>query len=214
MDEFRRYELWVIFQPELEEDQLEARLDRVSGYLTGIGGDIVEVARKGKRRLAYAIDRHNQGIDVIYQANLPGPRLETLERQLNLNEDVIRYLLVRREDLEKEARKAGEMPAAVAAPSVPAADETPATDTSGGEASVADTSVTDTSVTETPVVESSADATPVGTEAPEVETSAAGTVSPVGEADETAVGLPADDAGATDAGESAPLADVAGTTEA
>ncbi|HEX8682859.1 MAG TPA: 30S ribosomal protein S6 [Ardenticatenaceae bacterium] len=209
MDEFRRYELWVIFQPELEEDQLEARLDRVSGYLTGIGGDIVEVARKGKRRLAYAIDRHNQGIDVIYQANLPGPRLETLERQLNLNEDVIRYLLVRREDLEKEARKAGEMPAAVSAPSLPGADETPTEDTSGGEASA-----TDTSVTETPVVETAADATPVGTEAPEVETSAAGTVSPVGEADETAVGLPADDAGATDAGESAPLADVAGTTEA
>lgn len=204
MDEFRRYELWVIFQPELEEDQLEARLDRVSGYLTGIGGDIVEVARKGKRRLAYAIDRHNQGIDVIYQANLPGPRLETLERQLNLNEDVIRYLLVRREDLEKEARKAGEMPAAVAAPSIPAVDETPATDTSGGEASATDTSATETS----------ADATPVGTVAPEVETSAAGTVSPVGEADETAVGLPADDAGAADAGESAPLADVAGTTEA
>lgn len=204
MDEFRRYELWVIFQPELEDDQLEARLDRVSGYLTGIGGDIVEVARKGKRRLAYAIDRHNQGIDVIYQANLPGPRLETLERQLNLNEDVIRYLLVRREDLEKAARKAGEMPAAVAAPSIPAVDETPATDTSGGEASATDTSATETS----------ADATPVGTEVPAVETSAAGTVSPVGEADETAVGLPADDAGAADAGESAPLADVAGTTEA
>ncbi len=204
MDEFRRYELWVIFQPDLEEDQLEARLDRVSGYLTGIGGDIVEVARKGKRRLAYAIDRHNQGIDVIYQANLPGPRLETLERQLNLNEDVIRYLLVRREDLEKEARKAGEMPAAVAAPSIPAVDETPATDTSDGAASATDTSVTETS----------ADVTPVGTVVPAVETSAAGTVSPVGEADETAVGLPADDAGATDAGESAPLADVAGTTEA
>jgi small subunit ribosomal protein S6 len=204
MDEFRRYELWVIFQPDLEEDQLEARLDRVSGYLTGIGGDIVEVARKGKRRLAYAIDRHNQGIDVIYQANLPGPRLETLERQLNLNEDVIRYLLVRREDLEKEARKAGEMPAAVAAPSIPAVDETPAADTSGGEASATDASATETS----------ADATPVGTEAPEVETSAAGTVSPVGEAEETAVGLPADGAGAADAGESAPLADVAGTTEA
>jgi small subunit ribosomal protein S6 len=204
MDEFRRYELWVIFQPDLEEDQLETRLDRVSGYLTGIGGDIVEVARKGKRRLAYAIDRHNQGIDVIYQANLPGPRLETLERQLNLNEDVIRYLLVRREDLEKEARKAGEMSAAGGATSSRGADEAAATDASGGDASATDTSVTETS----------ADVTPVGTDVPAVETSAAGTVSPVGEADESAVGLPADDAGTTDAGESAPLADVAGTTEA
>jgi small subunit ribosomal protein S6 len=120
MDEARRYELFVIFQPDLEDEQLEARIDRVNGYLTGMGGEIIEVARKGRRRLAYPINRHIQGIDVIYQANLPGIRLETLERQFNLNEDVIRYLIVRRDDLDKQARAAANAPrAASAQPEVP-----------------------------------------------------------------------------------------------
>ncbi len=104
MVELRRYELYVIFQPELEEEELENRIGRMDNYLTGNGGEIIELVRKGKRRLEYSIKRYNQGIDVIYQVNLPASLLETLERQLNLNEDVIRYLLVRRDDLEEKER--------------------------------------------------------------------------------------------------------------
>lgn len=100
MDELRRYELYVIFQPELDEGELESRIERTDGYLTNSGGEIVEIVRRGKRRLQYSIKRHNQGIDVIYQANLPASALETLERQLNLNEDVLRYLIVRRDEEE------------------------------------------------------------------------------------------------------------------
>ncbi|MDQ4075361.1 MAG: 30S ribosomal protein S6 [Chloroflexota bacterium] len=104
MEELRRYELYVIFQPELDDEQLEGQIDRTNGYLTGNGGEIIEVARKGKRRLEYPIKRYNQGIDVIYQTYLPTSSLETLERQLNLNEDVVRYLIVRRDDLAGEER--------------------------------------------------------------------------------------------------------------
>lgn len=127
MDDVRRYEVYVVFQPDLEDDQLETRLDRVTGYLTGIGGEIVEIARRGKRRLAYPINKFTQGIDVIYQANVPGVRLETLERQLNLNEDVIRYLVVRRDDLDKLARQQAQTSAAASTPqpTAPVA-ETPA----------------------------------------------------------------------------------------
>jgi small subunit ribosomal protein S6 len=101
VDELRRYELYIVFQPELEDEQLEARIERVNGFLTAGEGVIVEVVRKGRRRLAYPIRKYNQGIDVIYQANLPSNRLEVIERQLNLYEDVLRYLVVRRDDLEE-----------------------------------------------------------------------------------------------------------------
>ncbi|MGH2542209.1 MAG: 30S ribosomal protein S6 [Ardenticatenaceae bacterium] len=104
MDELRRYELYVVFQPELNDEQLEGRIERTNGFLTGNRGEIIEVVRKGKRRLAYPIERYNQGIDVVYQAYLPASSLETLERQLNLTEDVIRYLLLRRDDLEQSER--------------------------------------------------------------------------------------------------------------
>jgi small subunit ribosomal protein S6 len=101
VDELRRYELYIVFQPDLEDEQLETRIERVNGFLTAGEGVIVEVVRRGRRRLAYPIRKHNQGIDVIYQANLPSSRLEVIERQLNLYEDVLRYLVVRRDDLEE-----------------------------------------------------------------------------------------------------------------
>lgn len=99
MERLRRYEIYVILQPDLDADQLEARIDRINGYLTGHNGDIIEVARKGKRRLIYPIQKFKQGIDVIYQVELPSRHLGALERQFNLNEDVIRYLIVRLEDV-------------------------------------------------------------------------------------------------------------------
>jgi small subunit ribosomal protein S6 len=95
LDELRRYEMYIVFQPEIDDAGLETRIERVNTIVTGNNGEILEVARKGKRRLAYPIKRHNTGIDVIYQVNLPSRRLEIIERQLNLYEDVIRYLIVR-----------------------------------------------------------------------------------------------------------------------
>lgn len=99
MERLRRYEIYVILQPDLDADQLEARIDRINGYLTGHNGDIIEVARKGKRRLVYPIQKFKQGIDVIYQVELRSAHLGMLERQFNLNEDIIRYLIVRLEDV-------------------------------------------------------------------------------------------------------------------
>ncbi|MBA3530420.1 MAG: 30S ribosomal protein S6 [Ardenticatenales bacterium] len=104
MDELRRYELFVIFQPELEEETLEARIDWLNNYISNNKGEIIEVARKGKRRLHYSIRKFNQGIDVIYQINLPASLLAPMERQLNLNEDVLRYLFIRRDELQEAPR--------------------------------------------------------------------------------------------------------------
>jgi len=104
MERLRRYEIYVILQPDLDADQLEARIDRINGYLTGHKGDIIEVARKGKRRLIYPIQKFKQGIDVIYQVELPTVHLGALERQFNLNEDIIRYLIVRLEDVVSVAQ--------------------------------------------------------------------------------------------------------------
>ena len=119
MDRLRRYELYVILQPELDPEQLEAQIDRINGYLTSKNGDIIEVARKGKRRLVYPIRKFNQGIDIIYQVYLPSAQLATLERQLNLNEDVIRYLVVRRDDLANSEKVMAAQKEIRATPSLP-----------------------------------------------------------------------------------------------
>lgn len=104
MDELRRYELYIVLQPELDSEQLEECIERMNNYLTGHNGEIIEVVRKGKRRLAYPINKLTQGIDIIYQTNLPSRSMGALERQLNFNEDVIRYLCIRRDDLSEGER--------------------------------------------------------------------------------------------------------------
>lgn len=97
----RRYELYTVLTAGLEEENFEELTQRVEGYITTNGGDIVEQQRKGRRRLAYAINRNSDGYDIIYQVMLPTEAPATIERQLRLNENVLRYLLVRREDLDK-----------------------------------------------------------------------------------------------------------------
>ncbi|MCB0077976.1 MAG: 30S ribosomal protein S6 [Anaerolineales bacterium] len=104
MEEIRRYELFLVFQPELDEDGQEGLIERIDSTLTSNGGEIIEIVRRGKRRLQYAIEGHNAGIDVIYQSSLPTSLLALLERQFNLNEDIIRYLIVRRDDLQRDER--------------------------------------------------------------------------------------------------------------
>lgn len=101
MDERRLYELYVVLTSGLEEDAFEALVARLNDIIVTHGGEILEAKRKGRRRLAYAINRQAEGYDIIYQLVLPAEAPAAIERQLRLQENVLRYLVVRREDLEK-----------------------------------------------------------------------------------------------------------------
>ncbi|HBY94319.1 MAG: 30S ribosomal protein S6 [Ardenticatenaceae bacterium] len=101
MDDRRRYELYAVLSVGLEEDALEALVARLDDIIVNSGGEVLEVKRKGRRRLAYAIHHQNEGYDIVYQLTLPAEAPASIERQLRLQEDVLRYLLLRREDLEK-----------------------------------------------------------------------------------------------------------------
>ena len=101
MDDRRRYELYTVLSAGLEDEALDALVERLNTIITNTGGEILEARRKGRRRLAYGINRQGEGYDVIYQLVLPPEAPVTIERQLSLQETVLRYLIVRREDLEK-----------------------------------------------------------------------------------------------------------------
>lgn len=97
----RRYELYTVLTAGLEEEELEPLVERLNSIITNTGGEILEAQRKGRRRLAYYINHQGEGYDLIYQLALPAEAPASIERQLRLQENVLRYLLVRREDLEK-----------------------------------------------------------------------------------------------------------------
>lgn len=101
MDDRRRYELYTVLSAGLEDEALDALVERLNTIITNTGGAILEARRKGRRRLAYGINRQGEGYDVIYQLALPPEAPVVIERQLGLQESVLRYLIVRREDLEK-----------------------------------------------------------------------------------------------------------------
>ena len=94
----RPYELTFIVRPGVEDENLNAVVDRVKSLITGGGGQIAEVNAWGRRRLAYPIDRATEGQYFLVRATLPAQMIAGLERDLRLTEPIMRYLVVRADE--------------------------------------------------------------------------------------------------------------------
>ena len=93
----RRYELMLVFRPDAPDDRIAAIIDRTTRQITADGGQIVKVAPWGRRRLAYAIDRHREGAYHIVVFEAPTTVIAELERALLITEEILRHLVVRQE---------------------------------------------------------------------------------------------------------------------
>lgn len=94
------YECVVIINAALEDDQIEASLSRVSEIITTNGGEISDLERWGRKRLAYPIQKSKSGFYGIYRYIAPTEAVSKIERLLRLDETVVRYLTV---SMDKEA---------------------------------------------------------------------------------------------------------------
>jgi len=103
----RRYELMLVFSPEAPDDRTSAIIDRTTRQITAAGGQIVKVAPWGRRRLAYAIDRHREGAYHIVVFEAPTTAIAELERGLLITEEVLRHLVVRQERPARAMRDSG-----------------------------------------------------------------------------------------------------------
>jgi len=92
------YELVFIVQPEMEEEPLTALVEKVTQNISDLKGQVNQVDPWGKRRLAYPIKKHLEGFYFLMQVELPASAVRSLERSLKLMEDVIRYLIMRRDE--------------------------------------------------------------------------------------------------------------------
>ena len=89
----RSYELAYIADPELDEDALAALETQVSQLIEAAEGRTVNVDRWGKRKLAYQINKKSEGVYFFVEAELPPQAGRGIERDLRLNESVMRYML-------------------------------------------------------------------------------------------------------------------------
>lgn len=117
----RRYELMLVFRPDAPDERIAAIIDRTTRQITADGGQIVKVAPWGRRRLAYAIDRHREGAYHIVVFEAPTTVIAELERGLLITEELLRHLVVRQERPARALRDAG--PDADEAPLPSAEDE-------------------------------------------------------------------------------------------
>ncbi|MBO8141080.1 MAG: 30S ribosomal protein S6 [Firmicutes bacterium] len=102
----RPYEAMVVLDPGLGEEELEATLNRLTGAVSGQGGEVTHVDRWGKRRLAYEIAGRTEGIYVLIKfRGEPGVAAE-LERVMRITDSVMRHLVVREIPPRAKARKA------------------------------------------------------------------------------------------------------------
>ena len=89
------YEVTYIVRPNLEENEVEERANAIAETLEGNGAEIVgEIEKMGKRRLAYEIDDVREGYYVVMKFKSEPATAHELERQMRLNDDVMRHLLI------------------------------------------------------------------------------------------------------------------------
>lgn len=86
----RRYELMVILDPDLEERTIAPSLDQFLGVVRQGGGTVEKVDVWGRRRLAYEIAKKAEGIYAVVDLQADPDVVKELDRQLNLNEAVLR----------------------------------------------------------------------------------------------------------------------------
>ena len=115
----RHYELMVILDPDLEERTIAPSLETFLNVVRNGGGTVEKVDVWGRRRLSFEIDKKVEGIYAVVDLNAEPAVMKELDRQLNLNESILRTKVMRPE-LRASKPAPAKAPKPAAAPATPA----------------------------------------------------------------------------------------------
>ena len=91
------YETMYILRPDIPEEEVDSHIKKYSEILEKSGTEVLDSQMRGKRRLAYTISKHKEGIYVQLSHKGNGQQVALLERSMRLSEDVIRYITVKQD---------------------------------------------------------------------------------------------------------------------
>ena len=91
----QKYETMYILRPDLGEEIVDQTIVRFQTLLTDQGAGEIETQHRGKRRLAYEINKHKEGIYIQMNYSAPAAAISELEKNFRLSEEIIRFLTVR-----------------------------------------------------------------------------------------------------------------------
>lgn len=101
----RDYELVMVVSPEGSDEGFATAVERVSQFIRNNGGEIANVDEWGRRKLAYPIARFLEGFYAIVHFKFEPREVRALEESLAKAEDILRYLVVKREEVPVGAQK-------------------------------------------------------------------------------------------------------------
>lgn len=104
------YELTYIINPNLSDEEVAAQTDKVRSFINGKGGEIKNERLNEKRRLAYPIKKQGFGFYVTTEFELQPEHIEDTEKQIKLEQNILRHLLIVKEKIIISPRPAQRMP--------------------------------------------------------------------------------------------------------
>lgn len=90
----RNYELMILFDPNLQDEEKKALLDKIRQTITANKGVIIKTDEWGRRKLAYEIKKFQEALYVLIDFELEPDNIANLESSIKFEEKILRYLLV------------------------------------------------------------------------------------------------------------------------
>jgi|SRR5689334_17160568 small subunit ribosomal protein S6 len=131
----RVYEELFIVKPDAPEEEVDAYIGQIKDLITSGKGSIEKADKWGVRKLAYRVQKYNEGNYILVQFSAEGELVKEVERRMRVTDMVIKFITVRIDEKvkkiekrkkQREKRAARKPPPTVAAPAVPAAPAPPA----------------------------------------------------------------------------------------
>jgi small subunit ribosomal protein S6 len=94
----REYELAVVISPDITDEEAPEAYERVRQMVTSRGGEVINEDVWGRKKLAYPNGKHLEGNYVFTDIKLPPERVRDLESGLQISEEVLRHMLIRKDD--------------------------------------------------------------------------------------------------------------------
>jgi small subunit ribosomal protein S6 len=111
----RRYELMLLFRPDLEDDKLQSAVEKVTRAIVNAGGTLTKVSPWGKRRMAYDIQHFREASYFLLHFDIAPSAIRDIERGMLISEEILRHLVTVLEDHGTSVSEEDLAPAAVPA---------------------------------------------------------------------------------------------------
>ncbi len=90
----KKYELMCIFKPNLDAEEADKLIEKISSVITDFGGSVESVDKAGRKKLAYDIQNFRDGYFSTTVLSLPADKVAEFKRQLRLNENILRTMFM------------------------------------------------------------------------------------------------------------------------